>query len=298
MASEQDEVIHQWRSGTILPWERTFSRLWASLRYRNRPLVNFLIAGAQKGGTTALHSFLAGHPDVFMPVEKEVHFFDDEAVDWSTPDYSTYHRLFWRYKDQACVGEATPSYLYWPEAMSRIHRYNPDMKLIVLLRDPVSRAFSAWRMEVSRGNETLSFSEAIRAGRARVSDPPLGRGQKLFSYVERGQYLNQIEAALRLFDRDRILFLASEELEARHGPVLDRVYGFLGIKPRETAHRRVVPVERAVETSPISTEDELYLREIYQSELGGLEALTGLDLRKWWGSPAAGPNAGQAVPQG
>ena len=99
----------------------------------------FLIAGMQKAGTTALHHFLSKHPEVFMPTRKELHFFDDEAIDWQAAPYSDYNDYFAAAPDWQTVGEATPIYTFWPTAMQRIACYNPGMRLIVLLRHPVGR---------------------------------------------------------------------------------------------------------------------------------------------------------------
>ena len=96
------------------------------------PKIDFLIAGAQKGGTHALDAVLRAHPDVGMCRVKEPHFFDTEENFVGTPDYDLYHRRF----DMASValvrGEATPDYLYWPASMARIRTYNPGMKLIIM----------------------------------------------------------------------------------------------------------------------------------------------------------------------
>src|SRR5438128_3640412 len=116
------------------------------------PLVTFVIAGVQKGGTTALYEYLAEMGDVGLSRQKETHFFDDETLDWARPDYARYHAMFDAPEGRPC-GEATPIYSYWPNALERIAAYNPAMKLILLLRDPVARAWSHWRMEYARGAE-------------------------------------------------------------------------------------------------------------------------------------------------
>ena len=134
---------------------------------RQQPQVNFLIAGAQKGGTTALFDYLAGFPDIAMPGTKELHFFDCEAQDWDAPDYAAYHERFPNPAGRPC-GEATPIYSYWPNSLERIATYNPAMRLILVLRDPVQRAWSHWRMEYARGPETEPFAWCIREGRQRL----------------------------------------------------------------------------------------------------------------------------------
>ena len=91
-------------------------------------------------------------------------------MEWPNLDYSIYHRYFLNCSAGQVTGEATPVYSYWPTSIARIRRYNPDVRLILGLREPVSRAYSHWEMEVSRGQERLGFSSAIREGRARVAE--------------------------------------------------------------------------------------------------------------------------------
>src|SRR5438270_7515149 len=123
--------------------------------------VDFVIGGTQKGGTSALASFLRQHPQICMPEKKELHFFDDEENFRRRPSYRAYHAHFQPRQDQRRCGEATPIYMYWDPAPVRIWEYNPEMKWIVILRDPAERAFSAWRMEKARERESLAFDEAI-----------------------------------------------------------------------------------------------------------------------------------------
>lgn len=137
--------------------------------------LSFLIAGVQKAGTTALDDYLRRHPQLSMAGGKEVHFFDREVgIDWRDPDYGVLHALF--RDDGGLRGESTPITLYWTPAHYRILRYNPDMRFIILLREPGARAFSHWRMNITRGLDDISFSEAIREGRRRVLDDPIQSG--------------------------------------------------------------------------------------------------------------------------
>ncbi|MDB5452295.1 MAG: sulfotransferase, partial [Caulobacteraceae bacterium] len=160
-------------------------------------LVNFIIAGAQKGGTTALFDYLTEEPDIALSRVKETHFFDDDSRDWEKPDYGDYHAQFDPGGRAAC-GEATPIYIYWPNCLERIAAYNPAMRLILVLRDPVERAWSHWRMEYARGAETQSFAWCVRQGRRRLFDAEPWGVHREFSYVERGFYGEQVERLLAL----------------------------------------------------------------------------------------------------
>src|SRR6476660_7268349 len=132
--------------------------------------VGFLIAGVSKAGTSSLYYLLQQHTNIGLSVVKEVKFFNDITVDWCNPNYNLYHRYFPCMLGKIILGEATPGYIYWPEALKRIKVYNPDMRLIFLFRDPIERAYSSWCHNKRAGRrEPLTFAEAIRSGRARVT---------------------------------------------------------------------------------------------------------------------------------
>lgn len=192
------------------------------------PRVSFIIAGVQKAGTTALFDYLAEEPGVSLSKVKEVHFFDDEGQDWAAPDYGAYHANF-DGADGRPRGEATPIYLYWPRSLERIAAYNPAMRLIVLLRDPVERAWSHWKMEYARGAETRPFAWCIREGRRRLFEAQPWGHHREFSYVERGFYSEQLEAALAHFPREQLLVLRAGDLNQAPAPVLAKVRTFLGL---------------------------------------------------------------------
>ncbi len=242
-----------------------------------RPLVNFIIAGVQKAGTTALYDYLTEDPAVTLSTIKEVHFFDDESIDWQAPDYGRYHAQF-DLVAPGVRGEATPIYLYWPNALERIAAYNPDIRLIVMLRDPVERAWSHWRMEYSRGVETHPFSWCIREGRQRLLDAQPWGVHREFSYVERGFYGEQIERLFSLLPQDQVLVLTADGLRADPGAVLGQVADFLGTPRREATMHREVHVGREV-GAKLAAEDIDYLRGLYARDMQRLKALTGIEFR-------------------
>lgn len=195
----------------------------------NGKRVGFLVAGVQKAGTTALFDYLSEIPSLELPGIKEAHFFDEEDnVDWRSPDYAPYHALF---DDPARLwGEVTPIYLYWPNALQRIRVYNPAMKLILLFRDPVERAWSHWKMEYARGKETEPFGWCIRQGRARMAEAqPYPGFHRVYSYVERGFYGRQLARALSLFPREQILILRSTDLKRDPTRTIHMICRFLGV---------------------------------------------------------------------
>jgi hypothetical protein len=241
-----------------------------------RALVNFIIAGVQKGGTTALFDYLTEFPDIALSGAKELHFFDDETRDWKTPDYAAYHARFADPAGRPC-GEATPIYTYWPNSLERIRAYNPAMKLVVMLRDPVERAWSHWRMEYARGVEIRPFAWCVRQGRQRLFDAEPWGHHREFSYVERGFYGEQVERLFGFFPKAQALFLKSDDLRADPGPVLAQVRGFLGLPPAATPARREVHVGQEMAYPSQLGHDEIdHLRAVYAPDAERLAALTGI----------------------
>lgn len=238
------------------------------------PRVNFLIAGVQKGGTTALFDYLGDYPDVALSDVKEIHFFDDESQDWAAPDYEGYERRFGT-PDARPRGEATPIYSYWPRSMERIAAYNPAMRLILVLRDPVQRAWSHWRMETARGAEREPFGWCIRKGRQRLFEAVPWGHHREFSYVERGFYGEQVERIFSLFPRKQVLVLTAEALRADPGATLGAVRAFLGLPPAATPPARLVHVGADTDHELVEA-DAIYLRELYALDQARLRELTGI----------------------
>lgn len=236
--------------------------------------IDFIVVGAQKAGTSALHEYLASDPNYAVSKTKELHFFDDETRNWSSPDYGRYHAQFdWDRK--AIRGETTPIYLYWPQSLERIAAYRPDIRLVVMLRDPVERAWSHWKMERSRGVETGDFSWCIREGRQRLLKAEPWGVHREFSYVERGFYGEQLVRLFDIFPREQVLVLTADTLQAEPGATLDRLNCFLGVPLRGPVAHRAVHVGAPTDAE-LTTIDVAYLREIYAEDQEVLKALTGV----------------------
>jgi hypothetical protein len=215
-------------------------RYWSSHRRR---LPDFIVAGAQKSGTTSLWAYLSEHPYVEPPMTKEMSYFDvnfKRGNDW--------YRMHFPLAEgepsgqdsspRTLTGESTAYYMFHPLAAGRIARTLPDAKIILLLRNPVDRAFSHYQLKVRRLQETLSFEEAVDAEPGRLD----GEQEKIvadegyyseahdrFSYLARGRYLEQIERWQQLFPPERLLILESGEFFQRTNEVFDRVLAFLGL---------------------------------------------------------------------
>src|SRR6266480_4253011 len=239
--------------------------------------VDFVIGGTQKGGTSALDSFLRQHPEICMPeTRKGLHFFDRETDD---KDYDKYHANFKPKPEHRVIGEASPIYMYWETAPYRIWKYNPQMTWILALRDPVERAFSAWNMETKRGKEKLSFAEAIEKEPERCREA-LPLQHRVYSYVDRGFYAHQVRRLFNIFGRDKCLILLSEELRNEHQKTLRRVFEFLSVDSS------FVPPEASVFEQEYSDKIDDRLRsrliETFRSDIKELETLLGRDLSAWY----------------
>jgi hypothetical protein len=259
----------------------------------DRRKVEFLVAGVQKGGTSALFEYLREMPGLQLPDVKEAHFFDDEErVDWARPDYRAYHALF--ADDGRMWGEATPIYIYWPQCIERIAAYNPAMKLILLFRDPIERAWSHWKMETAKGKETKPFAWCIREGRARndPGDPAAPGHHRVFSYVERGFYGAQVAHLLSRFPRENCLFLRSETLRDHPDAALRQIAAFLD----QPAPAGIVPkIVHAARSHHYGSDrepaDTRLLAGAYASDIGQFSHLTGIDASDWtrnWAAQAGG----------
>ena len=205
-----------------------------------------MIIGAQKAGTTALASFLSEHPDLRMSRPKEVHLFNspEYSPQWSVDEINARYRPCFAADSEWCLwGEATPIYLYWPEIAPELRRYNPDLKLIAILRDPVDRAISHYMMERGRGKERLAMGlafllEQLRRRRGDPRDP--GGTRTVYSYLDRGHYEKQLRNLRAHFPDQQILVLENSELSEHHTTTMARVLRFLAVSPDTIAAPREV----------------------------------------------------------
>jgi hypothetical protein len=241
--------------------------------------IDFLICGTQKGGTSALDAYCRQHQDLLMADAKEVHFFDNESLFRNgKPDYRQYHQHFPPHEEGKLRGEATPVYMYWPNAPARIHAYNPDIRLIVILRDPVERAYSHWQMEFHRGYETLPFGKAVREEAARLQQADADH-RRVYSYVDRGRYLHQLELLWSLFGREHVLVVFNEDLRQSPAAVLQQISVFLGIPAFTAIEERT---ENAQDyDNPMTAEDRAWLHAVFEPEIANLEVALGKKLEFW-----------------
>ncbi|MBS0321728.1 MAG: sulfotransferase [Proteobacteria bacterium] len=243
------------------------------------PLVGALIAGTQKGGTSALSTYFAEHPEIGMPRIKEVHYFDSDTVfAGGQPDAAAYEAQFPRRSGVRIFCDATPIYMFWAQAPERIHRYNPAMKWILLLRNPITRAYSQWNMNVKKGREPLSFEQALQAEAGRTAAVAPGQSRHA-SYVARGRYSEQITRIRRWFPAEQLLVLPSDALQYQPAPTLAAVASFLGVGPFPRAAPR--EVFRLPYEAPMPAGARAFLHAAFAPEFDRLEQMLGWDLRPW-----------------
>lgn len=196
---------------------------------------DFLIIGAQKAGTTLLYSYLSQHPQILRPAFKEAHFFDyDFNYRKGVSHYLMNFQLLNFENRKQLRFEATPDYLYYERCANRIKKNFPLIKLIVSLRDPIARAYSAWNMHHNKFKEhqrhywlydPRSFEDAI------LQELKSPHNQKdIFAYVSKGAYSVQLRYYLKLFALKDILVLDNDELKTNDIEVLNGITEFLGIE--------------------------------------------------------------------
>ncbi|WP_221074370.1 sulfotransferase domain-containing protein [Agarivorans aestuarii] len=245
----------------------------------NTKSVDFIICGTQKGGTTALDIYLREHLEICMAARKEVHFFDNEDnFANGNPDYSEYHRFFKPKKTHKLLGESTPVYMYWNESPKRIFEYNPKMKLIIILRNPIERAYSHWNMERSRGADSLSFSEAVSSEEERCR-AALPYQHRLFSYIDRGHYIDQLRTIWKYFPKQNVLVLRNEDLKQHPKDTLNKVADFL-----EVAHFNDIEnkdIHSRPYVSQIDVKERTFLKSIFEAGIRELEAELQWDCSDW-----------------
>ncbi len=233
-------------------------RLYKTCKARlfgNKP--DFLIIGAQKCGTTSLFFYLSQHPDIVMPEIKEIHFFDlqyEKGIKW-------YYNLFPKTSiiKKTFTGEASPYYLFNPLVPERVFKHLPNIKLIVLLRNPVDRAYSHFMHEKKYNHEDLdSFEEAVEIENIRTDEDEkkLIAGEiqnsesfQRYSYLKRGLYHKQISMWLQYFELEQFCFIKSEDFFRNPENEINQICNFLGIRESVTYNQTPLNANMYIELS-------------------------------------------------
>lgn len=269
----------------------------------NKPFVNFMIVGAMKCGTTTLADILKVHKDIAMCSVKEPQFFS-ESPNWQA-ELKNYRTLYDDNLENKVVGEASTGYTMYPEFNKHvwrdIHAFNPLMKIIYIMRDPVARIISHYTHNYMRGYTRLSFSEAV------TRNP---------SYINRTRYFTQVKPYIDLFGREQVLLLSFEKFLNDKSTVMREVADFLEVsdnfgnfdrvhsnKARETvnvtanrylrnrvknplikklinaAYKKFYNIKAGPPT--VTSEMEEVIWRLLEQEVDGIETLMGRRLTEW-----------------
>lgn len=189
--------------------------------------VDFFIIGAQKSATTSLYNYLSEHPEIYMPEVKENHFFVEDRV--YNQGVQHFHRFYQTYAAQKVVGGAFVHMLTSQEAPERVYNYNKDAKLIVMLRNPVDRAYSAYHFAIKNGWESskIKFFDAVKLQDERLKGNLTE--QTDLAYVNSGMYAKHLSNWLKWFTKDKFLILFDSDFIADSQGQMKKVFNFLGV---------------------------------------------------------------------
>lgn len=259
---------------------------------------SFLIIGGQKCGTTALHSYLSLHPKISGSEPKELHFFNSDYN--YNKGFLYYESKFSNLGDKTISFEASPSYLVNASAPQRIFNYNPRVRLIVLLRNPVERAFSAWNMYKKRYQLNRNWFRDDWIANVEPSmyyyqrsDSSLfdftkyvteelnfyrqfNEGLLEGSVIDHGYYYKQIRRYLDLFDINQIYFCTTSRLKKQTVGVLREMVYFLGVDPIDWSSLDLAPVFEGQYNQGIPVDAKNILMAEYEEDSKNLVAFLGL----------------------
>lgn len=209
---------------------------------------DYFIIGFPKCGTTSLHEYLGEHPDVYLPFGKEIDFFDrlySRGLNWYKTSFpNIVQKSFVKnfQKKEFLTGEATPRYIVHPHAVKRIHNTIPNGKFIILMRNPIDRAYSHYKMNLRNDYEYRSFEDALKFEKERID----GRYEKmiknenyyswdydLYAYLEHGKYYEKIKKWYSVFPKEQFLIIQSENFQKNTSDVYKQVLKFLNLQEFE-----------------------------------------------------------------
>ena len=224
-----------------------------------KPQPNFLIIGAQKAGTTSLYSYLTQHPQIVAATTKEIHFFDlyfHKGIDWYQDQFAAVTKNLPQKNENnipateengnqgLITGEASPYYIFHPLVPQRVYQFFTQIKLILLLRNPVDRAISHYYHEVRLGSEYLSLEQAFMEEEFRLK----GELEKItynpsyysfnhqhYTYLSRSRYIEQLTLWMKFFPRKQFLILKSEDFYNQPDAIVNQVFKFLNLPPYQLA---------------------------------------------------------------
>jgi len=248
-------------------------------------LPDFLIIGAGRCGTTSLSKYLAAHPQVYLPskLRPEPHFFMKQAEYEKGLAYYS-HRYFEGVPDDVRAGEKSVSYLFQPYVPDRIRTHLPWAKMVVMLRNPMDRAYSSYHFTCKNGLETMPFSEAIRAEPERIAHPASPEHAEIqpFTYIGRSRYAEQLRRYTAIFPPEQLHVALLDDFVADPQAEYRRVLAFLGVDigfvPKTLGVTYNVTHYQGAE---MTEADRAYLRDQLADDIADLSRLLGRDLSCW-----------------
>lgn len=290
----------------------------------------FFIVGAAKCGTTSLDNYLGQHPDLFIAAQKECNFFsipempkqfqgsgDDVFQSNLISSSSEYERMFADALPGQLCGESSVAYLYYPGVAQRIHEMCPDAKIIIMLRNPIRRAYSAYLHLVRDGRETLNFMDGLKEEPNRQKKDY----QPLWMYRETGMYCDKVKRYIETFGRDNVHVLMFEDFSRNAAGAVKEVFQFLGVPtnveintasrynltgtPKGAWYRRATAsnwltaiakpllppsirrklrlkaISMSLARTPMPADADEFLRPLFEQDIDNLEALLERDLSHW-----------------
>lgn len=287
--------LPRWAKNTANVATRTWG--WGTASWRSGP--DFLVVGTKRGGTTSLWNNLLRHPEVagLFPQNRgrksTDHYFEagGSSLRWYRSHFPTRRQV--RHNERLglglVAGEASPYYMYGPHCLESAARDFPDVKVIMLLRDPVERAYSHFQERRKQGTEPLDFEAALAAEPLRLApdesrwlhDPAYYSAvHDHMSYRSRGVYLPQVRRALEVFPRDQVLIMRSEDFYSGYQQAFDRVCGFLGVTGWDLQHPEH---HNRIPRSPMAPETRAELRDFYAPFNAELQEYLAVDFQ--WQAP-------------
>ena len=248
-----------------------------------RSLPDFIIIGTVRSGSTSLYYNICQHPCVLSASYDELGFFDSNfhlGLNWYRSLFPTLFSkwLVKRKKQFAITGEDTPFYIWSPLVANRILKILPNVKLIVLFRNPVDRAYSNYHLGVRAGSENLSFEDAIQFELKKLDESNNKFEQNVEkytiprSYISKGFYSNQLKIWLELFSPEQLIIVSTEDLESNPQETLDKIYDFLKI-PK---NHKLIPEKQKIASYPkMKDETRKFLIDLYKKSNDELFTMIG-----------------------
>lgn len=235
------------------------------------PFLDFVVMGAPKCGTSSIHQYFLKHPDIYVPAEKEVHYFATDIPPKVNITVKRYMNLFDRKKNERITGDIATLYMFSEDAVINLKRVYPDLKLICLLRDPVESAYAHHAQMVFTGHEDVEdFSMALRLQelRAKGRSLPLNMYQhpRLLQYYDMYKYGDQIERILQYYDLSNVHVIFHSDLKFSTSSTMKGIFKFLGIEPLNNFDYPVYNKSKSIKFKVINRilfSNESLLRKIF-----------------------------------